>query len=65
MHFRLPAFAHGVVSFAWAVVFGLFIFLGSLSIGVQSGTAFIVAAVAAAAIFFFVRLRGEDELRRR
>ncbi len=64
MHFRLPSFDHGVVSFVWALVFGLFIFFGALAIGVSKGTALIVAAVAAAAIFLFVRTRGEEDFRR-
>lgn len=60
MHFRLPSFDHGVVSFVWAVGLGLFIFIGMLAVGTKRPTALILSALAACAIFFFVRLYGED-----
>ncbi|MGH3102475.1 MAG: hypothetical protein ACRDN6_00030 [Gaiellaceae bacterium] len=63
MHLRPPAFDHGTVSGIWAVGLGLVILLGSLALGVDKATAFIVSAVSAGAIFFFVRLRGEEDLR--
>jgi hypothetical protein len=59
----MPSFDHGLVSAVWAVVFGLIILFGSISVGVSAGTAIIVAFVAGAAIYFFVRLRGQDPLR--
>ena len=65
MHLRPPSIDHGVVSFLWAFGLGLFIFLGLLSIGVDRGTALIVSAIAAGAIFLYVRIYGEEELRRR
>jgi hypothetical protein len=49
-----------VVSFLWALGLGLFIWLGSLAVGVDGATAFILAAVAGAGIFLFVRVYGED-----
>ena len=64
MHLRPPSFDHGVVSFAWAFGLGLFIWVGQLAVGVAGATAVIVAAVAAGAIFLFVRLYGEEEPRR-
>jgi hypothetical protein len=64
MHLRPPSFDHGLVSALWAIFFGTFILLGSISVGLDRATAFIVAPLAAAAIYFFVRLRGEEELRR-
>jgi hypothetical protein len=64
MHFRAPSIDHGVVSFLWAFGLGLFIWLGLLAIGVSGATAVIVAALSFGAIFLFVRLYGEDELRR-
>jgi hypothetical protein len=60
MHLRAPSVDQGVHAFAWAVVFFLYMWLGSLAIAVPSGPAFVVSAVAAAAIFVFVRLRGGD-----
>ena len=65
MHLRPPSVDHGVISFVWAVGLGLFILLGLLSIGVGLATSFIVSAVAAGAIFLYVRIYGEEELRRR
>ncbi len=64
MHLRPPSFDHGVISFLWAFGLGLFILLGSIAIGVDAATAFIVAAVAAGAIFLYVRIYGEEQLRR-
>ena len=60
MHLRAPSVDQGVHAFAWAVVFFLYMWLGALAIAVPGGVAFIVSAVAAAAIFLFVRLRGGD-----
>ena len=64
MHLRPPSIDHGVVSFLWGFGLGLFIWLGLLAVGVSGATAFIFAALSAAAIFFFVRLFGEEDLRR-
>jgi uncharacterized membrane protein YiaA len=61
---RPPAFSPGFTSFVWAVVFGAFIWVGLLGVGVSNGTAFLSGLVAAVAIFFFVRLFGADPLRR-
>ncbi len=60
MHLRPPSIDHGVVSAMWAIGLGLFILLGLISLGVSVATAFILAGVAAGAIFLFVRIRGED-----
>lgn len=64
MHLRPPALDHGVVSFLWALLFALILWLGMLSVDVSGATAFILAALAGCAIFFFVRLFGEEDLRR-
>ena len=61
---RPPSFDHGVVSFLWALGLGLFIWLGLMAIGFSKPTAFILAAVAGAGIFLYVRIFGEEELRR-
>jgi len=59
-HFRLPAFDHGVVSFVWAVVLGGYIWIGLLAVGVNGAVAFLIAALSAFGIFWFVYLYGED-----
>ncbi len=64
MHLRPPSIDHGVASFLWAFGLGLFLWLGMLAIGVTGATALIFAALAGAAIFFFVRLFGEEQPRR-
>ncbi|HVV60033.1 MAG TPA: hypothetical protein VHC45_16845 [Gaiellaceae bacterium] len=64
MHLRPPAIAHGIVSFVWAVAFGVFIWVGGAAVGFPSATMFIIGAVCGFAIFLFVRTRGEDEPRR-
>ena len=61
---RPPSFDHGVVSFLWGIGLGLFIWLGLLAIGISKATAFIFAALAAAGIFLYVRIYGEEELKR-
>lgn len=65
MHLRLPSFDHGVISFVWAVVFFLYLWLGMLSIGVGGATALVLSLVAGGAIFMYVRLRGEEHPGRR
>ncbi len=60
MHLRPPSVDPGVQAFLWAFGLGLFIFLGSLSVGVNSVTALIFSAVAAGAIFLYVSIYGEE-----
>jgi hypothetical protein len=60
----LPAFDRGVTSFVWALVFGLFIWIGGSAVGYGSAMSFVVGCVAAFLIFLFVRVYGEDEPRR-
>jgi len=64
MHLRPPSFDHGTVSGLWAIGLGLLILVGSVALGLDTATAFIVAGLAAGAIFIYVRLYGEEELRR-
>jgi hypothetical protein len=64
VHLRMPSFDRGLTSFLWAFGLGLFLWLGMLAIGISGATAFIFAALSAGAIFFFVRLYGDDEVRR-
>jgi hypothetical protein len=61
---RPPAFSPGFTSFVWAVVFGVFIWIGLLAVGISGATSFLFGLVAAVLIFFYVRLFGADPLRR-
>jgi hypothetical protein len=61
---RPPAFSPGFTSFLWGLGLGAFVWIGLLSIGVSGGTAFLFGLVLGVLIFFFVRLFGEDQLRR-
>jgi hypothetical protein len=61
---RLPAFSHGVTAFLWGVGFGVFIWLGMQAVGFSGALSFVVGCVAAAAIFLYVRVYGEDEPKR-
>jgi hypothetical protein len=65
MHLRPPSIDQGVQAGIWAVSLGLLIWLGMLSIGVSGATSAIMAALAAAVIFFYVRLFGEEKPRPR
>jgi hypothetical protein len=62
---RPPSIDRGVTSLLWAIGLGAYIYYGSLAVGVSGGTAFIFAALAAFAIFVFVRVSGEDTPPRR
>ena len=62
---RPPSFDHGVISFLWAALLGLYIWAGLLAVGVSGATAFILAVVAGFLIFLFVRVYGEEEIRAR
>ena len=61
---RPPAFSPGFQALAWGVVLGAYVWIGLLAIGTGAGSAFLFGLVAAVLIFFFVRLCGEDQLRR-
>jgi len=61
---RPPAFSPGFHALLWGVVLGAYIWIGLLAIGTGGGSAFLFGLVAAVLIFFFVRLCGEDQLRR-
>ena len=58
MHPRMPSIDQGVQAFIWAVVFFLFMWLGSLAIGFPGGISVVLSLVAAAVIFVLVRVRG-------
>ena len=64
MHLRMPSFDRGLTSGLWAIVLGLYVLLFALAVGVDAATAFIVSPLVAAAIYFYVRIYGEEPLRR-
>jgi hypothetical protein len=64
MHLRPPSIDHGVISFVWAFTLGVLLWLFMLGVGISKPTAVIISAVAACAIFLYVRLYGEDEPRK-
>ena len=59
-----PSIDHGVISFVWAVVLGVYVWAGLLAVGVSGATAVIMAAVSFCAIFLYVRLYGQERPRR-
>jgi hypothetical protein len=61
---HLPAFSHGVTSFIWGIVFGVYIWIGGIAVGFSGSVTFVVGLLAAAGVFLFVRVYGEDEPRR-
>jgi hypothetical protein len=65
LHLRPPSIDHGIISFVWAFTLGVLLWVFMLGVGISKPTAFIVAAVAACAIFLYVRLYGDDEVRPR
>ena len=48
----------------WGLVFGLYIWLGGLAVGVSGATAFVFGAVAGFLIFIYVMVYGTDVPRR-
>jgi hypothetical protein len=65
VHFRPPSIDQGVIALLWAIGLGAYVYFGLLAIGSSGATAIVVTLVAAAGIWLFVRLRGEDVPRRR
>jgi hypothetical protein len=63
MHLRMPAFSPGFSAFVWGVVLGAYIVVGMLAIGISKGTSLVTGILAGFLIFFYVRLRGADQLR--
>jgi hypothetical protein len=61
MHLRPPSLSQGFSSFLWALLFGLFIWLGLIAVGVAFGLAIVLGLALGTMIFFYVRLFGGDE----
>ncbi len=57
---RPPSIDHGVSAFLWAFGLAVFVYFGLVAIGESGAFAIILALVSFAAIWLFVRLRGED-----
>jgi len=64
MALRAPSTDRGLSAFLWAIGLGLYVWLFSLAVGVSNALSAIIAALAAGAIFLFVRVYGEREFRR-
>ena len=59
-----PPSAPGSSHSSGASCLGGYVWIGLLAIGIGGGSAFLFGLVAACLVFFFVRLCGEDQLRR-
>ena len=62
MHLRMPAFSPGFTAFIWGLVLGAYIVVGLLAIGISQGTSLVTGILCGFLIFFYVRLRGADQL---
>ena len=65
MHLRMPSIDHGVVSFVIAIMIALLWWVFMVGIGISKPTSFIISAVLGCAVFLYIRLYGEDEVRPR
>ncbi|HET8751935.1 MAG TPA: hypothetical protein VFM43_05360 [Gaiellaceae bacterium] len=57
---RPPSIDQGVIAVVWAVALSTYIYFGLIAVGSSAATAIVLALVSFAAIWLFVRLRGED-----
>jgi hypothetical protein len=64
MHLRFPAFSPGFSAFVWGLVLGTYIFIGLLAIGISKPTSLVTGILGGFLIFFYVRLKGADQLNR-
>jgi hypothetical protein len=60
VHLHAPSIDQGVVAFIWAVALGAYLYFFLVATGSSSAFAFLISVVAAAGIWLFVRIRGED-----
>ncbi len=61
---RPPSIDQGVIALIWAIGLGIYIYFGLLAVGQSGATAIVISLVSFAAIWLFVRLRGEEPVRR-
>jgi hypothetical protein len=64
MHLRPPSIDQGVIALIWAVGLAVYIYFFLLAVGENGAICIVISLVAFAAIWLFVRLRGEDVPRR-
>jgi hypothetical protein len=64
VHLRAPSVDKGVSAFLWALFVFLYLFFGSVAVGVAKGQALIFAALAGFGAFFFIRILGDRPPRR-
>ena len=55
-----PSIDPGVMAFVWALLLALYVYFGLKAVGASGATSIVFALLAFAAIWLFVRLRGED-----
>jgi hypothetical protein len=60
VHFRAPSIDKGVIAFIWAIVLGTYLYFFLWATGSSGAFAFVISAVSAFLIWFFVRTRGDD-----
>jgi hypothetical protein len=61
---RPPSIDQGVIALIWAVGLAIYFYFGLLDVGASGAFAIVISLVSFAAIWLFVRLRGEDVPRR-
>jgi len=57
---NFPSIDPGVMAFVWAVLLAVFVYFGLKAVGASGAFSIVLALLAFAAIWLFVRLRGED-----
>ena len=57
---RPPSIDQGVIAVIWAVALAIYVYFGLIAVGASGATAIVLALVSFAAIWLFVRLRGEE-----
>ena len=60
MHFHLPSIDPGVMAFIWAFLLSLYLYFFLIAVGSSKAFAIVLALLAFAGIWLFVRLRGEE-----
>lgn len=60
MHIHPPSIDQGVIALVWAIALGAYIYFGLLAVGTSGAFAIVIAMLSAAAIWLFVRTRGEE-----
>jgi hypothetical protein len=60
MRFHLPSIDPGVMAFVWSLLLALYVYFGLLAIGASGAFSIVIALVAFAAMWLFIRLRGEE-----